>query len=148
MRRISGETAAAASPAALGSGASGRPSGAGVMRGRVEVLLELARHLPVQDRALVEQVIRRGASAAEVARLRGERPRATQKRLRSLFQRMRSREYRLLAEREALVPENVRAAARAVIFERRTLRETARLTHQSLHDVRRHMLAVRTLARL
>lgn len=113
-------------------------------RDRVEATLDLAGHLPERERALVEQVFRRGASIREIARLTGTPPGTLGKRLR----RIQSPLYLFLDRHADLLPAPERRTAEAIVFAGLSLRAAAAHNQTTLHTVRVHMRAVRALARV
>jgi DNA-directed RNA polymerase specialized sigma24 family protein len=117
-------------------------------RRSVEKLCDLAMHLAPADRALVLQVLGKGQSLADLAKLRDEPSRSTQRRMRSLLHRMSLPEYRLLASAGSTLPAEIRQCAALVICKGHTMRDAAALSGRSLHHVREYVQTVRTLARL
>lgn len=121
----------------------------GALRDRrraVEQLCDLAQHLAPADRALVLQVLQHGQSMTDIARLRNESARCTQRRMRSLLHCMRLPEFNLLATRGKTLPDDMRHVASLVICRGHTMREAATMANLSLHHVREHVQTVRTLA--
>ena len=115
-------------------------------RDRIELLLDLAAHLPETDRLLVEQVFRHGLPAADVARLVGEPPRRVQRRLTRLVRRLRCPLYRYVTLHMELLPRPSHPVARLHILHGRSLRDTAAASDLTLHRVRQHLRTIRTLA--
>ena len=115
-------------------------------RDHAERVLALAEHLDERDRLLVEQVYRHGLPAAEVARLLGVRPRTMQRRLARLVERMIDPMYRFVAAHLDLIPEAARAPAKRHFLQGQSQRDVARRLGITLHQVRQHIDAVRTLA--
>src|SRR5262245_61896964 len=83
-------------------------------RGRVERLLELGVALPARDRALLEQVYRRGASAAELARMLRRKPEHVERRMRRILRRLRHPLFAYAARRMSRIPCSARPTARLV----------------------------------
>lgn len=115
-------------------------------RDAAERVLQLAGHLADADRLLLEQVFRHGVSLAEVARLSGQRPRVLQRRVRRLLLRLNDPLFRFVAGRCDLLPQEVQATARRTVLHGRSLRDTARATGRSLHQIRQHLIIIRALA--
>ncbi len=115
-------------------------------RDHAERVLALAEHLSEPDRLLVEQVYRHGLPAAEVARLMGVPPRTMQRRLAALVRRTADPLFRFVAGHLDLIPEPARTPARRHFLQGQPLREIAQRLGLTLHQVRQHTEAVRTLA--
>ena len=114
----------------------------------VERLLDLSAFLPAGDRALVEQVFRRGASAVELGKLGGDPPRRVRYRLRRILRRVRHPLFNFAAGHMDLIPHRSRPAVRLVIFHGLSLRHVARRRGEGLHVIRRQIRAVHELAQL
>jgi len=111
-----------------------------------EQVLVLSRHLGRRDQLLVEQIYREGASIADVARMANRPPKAIQRRLRNVVQRLRSPEFACLVARGGLLPTETRRVAEMVICRGMSLRGAARCARLSLHETRQHVERVRALA--
>ncbi|MCL4740804.1 MAG: hypothetical protein KJZ54_01220 [Phycisphaerales bacterium] len=118
------------------------------------VALDRARHLPPQDRVLVEAVFRDGRPVAELAALiaadAGDAARATsvrglRRRVRRLTARLLSREYAFVAEQLPDWSPTRRRVATACILHGRSIRDAAAELRLSLHTVRRHRAAIAEL---
>lgn len=110
-------------------------------------LLRWARHLPTEDRVLLEAVFRDGRSVAEVAALTGERPRNLQRRVRELVRRVRSPLFRFVAARgDELISAEAQAVARRRVIEHRPLREIAKTHKLSLYRVRQLLREAESVA--
>lgn len=116
-------------------------------RDAAERLLQRAQHLARPDHLLMEQIYRHGLSIADVARLLNERPRSLQRRVKRLLLRLNDPLFIFVAGRFDVLPREMQATARLVVLEGRPLRDAARITGTTLHRVRQHLDAVRTLAR-
>lgn len=117
-------------------------------RRHVERLLERAQLLDEPDRLLIEAVYEHGLSVAAIARLRQRSPSCVYHKLKQLLARIRSPLFEYVAAHRDVLPIDIRRTAEAIALRGRTQRQTAALTRQSLHTVRRHMQAVRTLAEM
>ncbi|MFA9479654.1 helix-turn-helix domain-containing protein [Phycisphaerales bacterium AB-hyl4] len=136
------------SPASLARSAS-EDDRANVLdrRDAAERLLQRAQYLAPHDRLLLEQIYRHGLSVADVARLLNDRPRTLQRRVKRLLTRLNDPLFRFVAGRLEMLPRDMQTTARLVVLEGKALRDTARSTGLTLHRVRQHLDAVRTLAR-
>ena len=112
----------------------------------VERLLELGRVLPAGDRALIEQVFRRGATSAEIARLTGVPPYRMQRRRRLILGRLRHPLYAFAIDHMELIPYSARGTVKLVLFHGMSLRGAARRRGKTLHEVRSHMHTLAVLA--
>lgn len=118
------------------------------LRTHIERLLDLAQHLADQDRLLIEQIYRHGLSATEVARLLGERPDRTRRRITRLLKTINKPEFNFLVRHEQILPTPVRETCRRVFFEGLSLRKAAQRTGKTLHQVRQDLATFHALARL
>lgn len=116
-------------------------------RDAADQVLQLAEHLAERDRLLLEQLYRHGQPIAQVARLTRQRPRVLQRRVKHLLKRVASPQYRWVAGRLELLPPELRAVARRGVLQGQSLRETARTTGRTLHEVRVAMVELRAMAR-
>lgn len=114
-------------------------------REQVERLLERAAWLPAGERELVETVYRDGRSVAELARAAGTDPRRLSRRLRQAVRRMLSDEFAYVARHRERWPASRRRVATATCLHGLSMREASETLGMSLHTVRRHHQAVRTL---
>ncbi|MCW5774943.1 MAG: hypothetical protein KIS87_00665 [Phycisphaeraceae bacterium] len=123
-------------------------------RDQAEVALERARHLPPEDRVLVEAVFRDGRPVAELAALvagetgatdRAARARGLRRRIRRLTARILSHEYAFVAEQLADWSPTRRRVATACVLHGRSIRDAAAELRLSLHTVRRHRAAIAEL---
>lgn len=105
-------------------------------RQQAEFVLAMAEYLPDEERLLIEQVYRDGRPVSELARMSRRSPRQLQRQVRNAVNRLSQRDFQYVVTHEALLPREMRAVARRRCLENRSLRETARVTGQSLHQVR------------
>lgn len=117
-------------------------------RRHVERLLERAQLLDEPDRLLIEAVYEHGLGVAAIARLRQRSPSCVYNKLKQLLARTQTPLFEYVAAHRDVLPIDIRRTAEAIALRGRTQRQTAALTRQSLHTVRRHMQAVRTLAEM
>ena len=117
------------------------------LRANVDRLLDLARHLPEPDRALIEQVYQHGIKLAEIARLIGQSPGRVQRRITRLLKLMRKPQYIFLARHQDILPPPVRETCRELFFEGQSLRRIAQHHGTTLHQVRKHLATFEALAR-
>ena len=108
-------------------------------RDRVEQLLFWAAYLPEEDRLLLEQVYQHGQRISEVAKLMKVRPRALQRRVQRLVQRLADKRFRFVARHLDLLPRELRGVAKLRVLEGRSLRSTAARSGLSLHQVRQRL---------
>jgi len=113
-------------------------------RGRVGIdqVLERAAHLPDADRALVHAVYATGTSVQALAALTRQSPRVLRRRLRSLIDRLRSREFAFVVAIAPALPPIRRAIALACYVEGRTQRDVAHDLALTQYTVRRHREAI------
>ena len=116
------------------------------LRRRTEGLLTYAEHLDSADRALVEAVFERGASAAGLARAMSRDPRHVRRRLKRLINRMSSRMFQFVLRQRMHWTPNQRRVAEAVVLRGLTQRQAASELGLTLHQVRTYMHAVYVLA--
>ncbi len=117
-------------------------------RDQYEQLLFLAQHLGEPDRLLIEQVYQHKMNPAEIARLMGQHSRTVRGRLRRIINHLRRPEFRFMVLRADLLAPTTRRVAELVILRRMSLRRAAHELDCTLHNVRQHVQAVQTLARL
>ncbi len=113
-----------------------------------ERVLEHARHLPLRDRLLLEQLYRHGLSLTQVAQLLGKDRKAVARHVARLLRRIRQPVFPFVAHRADLIPRDIRTVARLTVLEDHSLRDTAQITGRSLHRVRRDMQTLAVIARL
>jgi len=130
-------------PRQVDTAAAGRAT-----RGRElgERLVRLAEHLPAGDRVLLEQAFGRGMGMTELAILTGTSYRRLRRRILRLARRVQSPTYRFLITHGTLLTPEVRRTCEHRVFHGCSLRQTARVTQQSLHTVRRHAVMLDALA--
>jgi DNA-directed RNA polymerase specialized sigma24 family protein len=107
-----------------------------------EKLLALAQCLARPERLLVEQVLQHQMTLAEVADLSGIPRRTLQHRFARLIQYIQHKRYRYLAAHLETLPRDLRSVAKYHFLQRKTLRETAKVTGRSLHQVRQSRLRI------
>ena len=119
-------------------------------REQVERLLERSSLLPPGERSLVEAVYRDGRSVTELARAASVKgaprdPRRLSRKLRRAVRRMLSDEFVYVARHREQWPASRRRVATATCLHGLSMREASEQLGMSLHSVRRHHQAVRTL---
>ena len=123
-------------------------------RDQAEITLDRARHLPPEDRVLIEAVFRDGRPVAELAALisgdagesdRTAHARGLRRRIRRLTARLLSREFAFVAEQLSDWSPTRRRVATACILHGRSIRDAAAELRVSLHTVRRHRAAITEL---
>lgn len=117
-------------------------------RDHAEHMLDMAEHFAEADRLLVEQIYRFGLSLTDVGRLTDQSRRSVQRRIARLAQRARDPLFRFVLARWDLIPTDVQPVARRAVLQGHSLRDTARLTGRTLHEVRQDMQAIQTLFRV
>jgi DNA-directed RNA polymerase specialized sigma24 family protein len=110
-----------------------------------EQLLNRARFLDPADRVLVEQVLAKGVLPREVAVVAGRSTRSVQRRLRQVLRRLNDPQVLTVLRMHERWDPILAQVALAVWVRRWTLRQTAARLNLSLHQVRQHTLAIRTL---
>ncbi len=108
-------------------------------------VLNRARFLDPVDRTLVEQVLAKGVLPRELAVVAGVSTRSIQRRVRELLGRLNDPQVLAVLRQHGSWEPEVAEVALAVWVRRWTLRDTARRMNLSLHQVRQHVLAIRTL---
>ncbi|MEM7626617.1 MAG: hypothetical protein AAF333_13560 [Planctomycetota bacterium] len=114
-------------------------------RDEADFVLSMAGHLSRRDQVLIDYIYGQGKSVADYARLVRCNFRTAQQRIQSIIKRIYSKNFQYLIAHEPLLPREYRAVARRLILEGRGLRNTARLTGRSLHQVRRQHLELLVL---
>lgn len=99
-------------------------------------ILAMAPHLDREEQMLIEHVFRDGLSAADYARVAGQTPRKSQRRIHQVIQRIYSPEFGFVLNYRDLLPYRLRRAARLLFLEGCGLRGTAERMGVSLHAVR------------
>lgn len=118
------------------------------LRDRPEQVVRLAQHLPTLQRRLIEQHLMEGLSLADLARLYREHPRTTRRRIERLAERLFSPEFRLTVLHPELLPAELQRVARLLFVQGRSLRDTARLTRRTLHQIRSQRTTLQALAQV
>lgn len=111
----------------------------------VEKLLHRAAALPLPERRLIEQVYRHGQSITHLAQAAGVSRACLSRRLARALRCVRHPMFDFVLRDPNAIPEPLRPVARLRYVEGRSLRQTARLTHRSLHAVRRDAATLMTL---
>lgn len=129
------------------SARSGRPDQA-TRRRHIEQTLDLASHLPRDERVLYEQVYLHGQPVAGLAALAKVRPRVLYDRLKRIRERMKTREFKVTSECLELLPANYRTVARYRFLHGLSVAKTARAAGLTPYQVRQREQAVRALLRV
>ena len=116
-------------------------------RHEAERLLLLARELPPADRLLLEQSLAYRTPLRILAAHTGRHTSTLARRILRLLSRLRTPAFAFLAAHHDLLPPATRRTAQLIIFEGRSQRQTARITGQSLHTIRRQIAVVYALSR-
>lgn len=114
-------------------------------RAAIERLVDRARHLPPEDRAILELVYREGQTITAVAQDRGESIRGLQRRVQRLVRRLHSKPYVFVGQHLDLLPKHLQATAKARYLHGLPLRAIAKRTGKSLHHVRMNVHTLDTL---
>ena len=118
----------------------------GNQRTQVERLMARAAHLPAGDRILLHQVYELGLKPADIAKAAQSDRQIIYRRIRALLRRLADPLYLyVVAHFETLSPA-VQPVAKAIVLHGHTQRQAAKLTGQTTHQVRSHLLALRALA--
>ena len=115
------------------------------LRDEADRILALAVHLRRRERALVEHVYNHGRSIADLARVSGVPRRTLQHRQQRALRRLNSRTFRYVAVHLDTLPRPLQGIARCAVLEGRSLRDTARKTGRTLHDVRQSSIRLHAL---
>lgn len=110
-----------------------------------ERILARAEFLPPEERRLIEAVYGDGLSMRHVARLAGVAPRVMKHRIARIVARTLSPEFTFVAARQRTWRGTRREVGRACVLHGLSQREAARRLGLSLHNVRRHRLAIRDM---
>ncbi|MEM7755800.1 MAG: sigma factor-like helix-turn-helix DNA-binding protein [Planctomycetota bacterium] len=114
-------------------------------RRQAERLVQRARWLRSDERAVVEAVYGEGRTCADLARLMDQPADAVRRRVRRATRRAASGLFVFVATRREKWPATRRRVATRCVLEGATLREAAAELKLSLHAVRKHWDAVRAL---
>src|SRR5258705_9475315 len=112
-------------------GADGGSIGGADLRRRrrrdvAEMLCRRAEYLPLMDRTLVQVVYGDGRTAAEIARIRGQRPEDVRRRLRLVVKRISTAPYEYVGAARAAWPPKMRSVATEYFLNGRSMRQIAR----------------------
>jgi hypothetical protein len=107
-----------------------------------QTLLNRCEGLDPEDRAIIEAVFGRGHTAADLARLRGERPAVIRRRVRRLVERLLSREFEFVLGKRDNWTSLRRRIASACFLRGRSIRQAAEELNLSFYTTRRHHDAV------
>ena len=102
-------------------------------------------HLRRRERFLIEHVYRHGRSLTDLARVSGVPRRTLQSRQQRALRRLNSRCFRYVAVHLDTLPRPLQGVARCAVLEGRSLRDTARKTGRTLHEVRQSSIRLHTL---
>jgi hypothetical protein len=111
-------------------------------RGSARLLLHRSEALDNDERDIVQAVFGRGLSAAEVARLRGERAAPMRRRIRRLVTRVLSPQFALVMGQRDNWPAARRRVATACFLRGKSIRQAATELNLSFYAARRHHDAV------
>lgn len=110
-----------------------------------EIVVDHARELMPDDRAVLHAIYRDGMSARDVADLRREPPRRLRHRVRRLVERVLSDRFLFVLRFRNDWPQRRRRIAKACVLEGRSMRDGARHLQITLHVVRREMDVINAL---
>jgi DNA-directed RNA polymerase specialized sigma24 family protein len=102
----------------------------------IEQVTTLARHLPVDDRALIQGVFERGMTPTAMARTMGDSPDTVRKRVRRIARRLGSPLFRFVVRNMDHWPDIRRSVADAVVLRGYSYRRAARLLNVTIYRVR------------
>lgn len=108
-------------------------------------ILQRAEHMAPRDRALLEAIYREGVPARALARVEGVDPRVIRRRVRRLVQRALSPHFDFVLTHREQWPPTRRRVGEALALRGMTQREAAQALGLTLHTVRRHDEAIRTM---
>lgn len=106
-------------------------------------VLNRASLLSPEDRAVVEGFYDKGMSAVQLARLMDVHPGTVRRRTRELLRHLRSPLVSFVLAHRSQWSEPRQVVAELHILQRRTLRDTARRAHLTMHVVRREVEHIR-----
>ncbi len=115
-------------------------------RDLAERVLIRSEWLMPDERALLAAVYRDGATTVELAALSGMSPKSVRTRVKRLVARVLSPGFEFVMRRRDSWPAERRRVATAFFLQGRSQRDAARFLRLTLHEVRRHIDAVRALA--
>ena len=115
-------------------------------RRQVDSILEAARFVHPDDQLLLRQALEFGLSIGDIARLMRCSRSVIYRRIRTTLGRIRSPLFAYAAQNRRGLDPGLRQVADLVVLQGRTQREASLATSQSLHQVRKHLHALATLA--
>lgn len=110
-----------------------------------DLLLLRCAWLDEADRELIEQVVGRGVRPSSIAAVTGVTPRAVQRRVTKLVDRLTDAEVLMVLRQHGRWPATTSSVALAVWVRGRTLRQVADELGLTLHEVRQHVQRTRGL---
>jgi DNA-directed RNA polymerase specialized sigma24 family protein len=110
-----------------------------------ECLLDLADHLPSSDRALLRGIYDRGMTAADLARVAGQRPHTVRQRVQRLVERIGSPGFIFVLRSSRRWPQVRRNVGELVFLQGYSQRAAATTLGLSLHRVRQEVDHIRLL---
>lgn len=129
---------------ATATGADRRRTGG--RRSQVQMLLNLAQHLPKGDQVLLRQVFDLGISPGQIAQAARCNRHSIYRRIRSLLRRLNDPLFGFAVAHFETFDRTTRAVARAIVLHGLTQRQAARTTGLTVHLIRQHLQSLRTLA--
>ena len=115
------------------------------LRNEAERVLELAAHLPQEDRALLRAVYDRGMKFSELGAACSQSPQRLRRRARRLMSRLRSPLFRFVLSHARRWDERDRHVGRLVVVEGCSIREAARRLNCSMHRIRLALTRIHAL---
>ena len=113
-----------------------------------EQIVRLAQALPDEDRLLLERRYGDGVSISELARRSRRSAQSVGRRIDRLTLRITSPEFRFTILHQGRLPRTMRRTATLLFVQGLSIRETARLTQNTLHRIRCDRATLQTLARV
>lgn len=113
-----------------------------------ESIRQAARHLPDEERVLIDDIYEHEIPIFLIARRTGEDPRAVSRRVRRITRRLLDPRFRFVAEHRSAWRPTQSTVAKACVLDGLSIREAARRLDLSRHTVRRHKEAIDALFEL
>lgn len=113
-----------------------------------ESIRQAARHLPDEERVLIDDIFEHATPVSVIARRSGEDPRAVSRRVRRITRRLLDPRFRFVAEHRTAWRPTQSKVAKACVLEGLSIREASKRLGLSRHTVRRHKEAIDALFEL
>lgn len=114
-------------------------------RDHAEAIIARSQFLSGSDRAIIESIYSEGLTAAEIAAIRDECPRAIRRRVRSVVTRLQTPLFAFVVQQRPNFSPLRRRIATMCVLHGHSIRAAAERTGLTLHAVRKHMHAIHAL---